>query len=213
MHTLSCSRKHVRPHTTTPVATFRIQYRDAAGDLTERVVSDVQPHSEVAVSAFCHLRGERRTFVIGNIIAVSDGQTGVALQDPARALGLIKGSAGRTIDAEVNHILAAIKALKFFAKSTRGFRARERSGIVGFIKQNAGVGAYSDEDLDQWLQRLYCGNVSAYQDGNAEEYNRLLAEVPVNQRTACRYVALAIAAGSRRNPISDELHARIEREF
>ena len=68
-------------------AEFIIQYRDSEGAVTQRRISDVQPEDRIAVSAYCHLRQARRTFVFSKIICAADAETGEVV-DLAVLLGL-----------------------------------------------------------------------------------------------------------------------------
>ncbi len=191
---------------------FKIQYRDGAGAISDRLISEVERHGEDSFTAYCHLRQEKRTFTTGKVLSVTDMATGQTLENSARALGLIKGG-GQTIESLVDDILPAIKALKFFAKSLRDFAVRERSHILNFIRSNSRVDPYSESDLDLWLQKLWCGNVFEYINGEQVEYGNLLREIPEEQLPICRDVAYKIVYGSGRKAIANETLARLKRDF
>jgi hypothetical protein len=90
---------------------------------------------------------------------------------------------------------------------------RERAHIVGFIQQNADVRGYSEEEVDNWLHKLLCGEAYKYLQGDTSEYFDLLNRIPRPLMSKCRQVALAIAKGSGRKPIQPETIRRINEEF
>lgn len=68
-----------------------IVYRDRAGNTTKRGISRIQPTGDDAINAFCHLRGEWRTFKIAGIEEAVDRATGELIENPSR-LRLDKGT-------------------------------------------------------------------------------------------------------------------------
>lgn len=60
---------------------LRIRYRSADDEVTERVISNYIPASPDAVHAFCHLRGEDRTFILSRIEEAFDESTGEIIPD------------------------------------------------------------------------------------------------------------------------------------
>lgn len=68
----------VKQKTLEPYATVRFQYQDANGSQTERTVDVITGKKGDTFKAFCHLRGEQRTFYFDRIInfEVIDVQSG-----------------------------------------------------------------------------------------------------------------------------------------
>lgn len=191
-----------------------IHYRDSSGDVTDRVISDYRPDGADAIDAHCHVRNARRSFKLTSIIYAANPETGEVVPNVWKAFGMAKAPDGRErLVSLVAIYVPTIKALKFFAKHVRGFAKRERGHIIQFIRGNADTASYSDAELDEWLQQLWCGDVYAYGNGDTAEYETLLRAIPTNQKPASRKTAIAIAAGSGRRNIAPELLERINQEF
>lgn len=111
--------------------------------------------------------------------------------------------------------IAATKALKFFSYTIgRGLSDREATYILNFLKARVDFSQYSEPDLLEWLQKLWCGNYINYiRDGEITEYESLLNKIPHEQLILCHNIALQIAHGSGRKPTSEEIMRRIQDEF
>lgn len=66
-----------------------LQYQDTAGNVSERLVSDIVYQGGDAVVAFCHLRQENRTFHISRIRSIVDPTTGEIINDLLVFLGVL----------------------------------------------------------------------------------------------------------------------------
>ncbi|MGE0582997.1 MAG: HNH endonuclease [Steroidobacteraceae bacterium] len=60
---------------------LRIRYRSSDDEVTERVISDEVAEAPNAVTAYCHLRGESRTFALSRIEEAVDTSTGEVVPD------------------------------------------------------------------------------------------------------------------------------------
>lgn len=193
--------------------TFRYQGSD--GHFTERAITNWTPSDwHCSVDAFCELRQEERSFNIQKMSDLVDAETGEVITDPWSYFGL-RNETGekRDIDALTWAALPAIKALKFFTLTTRGFSKRERLRVLQFMEEVSDLSAFSKEELEAWLQKLWTANVYGYRDGNKGEYEGLLRSIPAKFLPRCREYALWIAGGSGRkvrNPIWEQ---RIMSEF
>jgi len=67
---------------------LRIRYRSSDDEVTERVISDEVAEAPNAVTAYCHLRGETRTFVLSRIEEAVDTSTGEVVPDIWTYFGL-----------------------------------------------------------------------------------------------------------------------------
>ena len=191
-----------------------IKYKDGSGDVSERTISDIKPENSETIDAFCHLRNSRRSFKLFNIISAANAVTGEVIENPWIEFGLSKSDDGRErLESITIHILPAIKALKFLSMQLRGFAKRERKHILKFINSNADSSQYSDKELDEWLYKLWVGDVYAYRDGNHSEYEEVLNEIPNSLKEKSRNVAIAIARGSTRKEVSREIFEKINREY
>lgn len=65
-----------------------IKYEDNEGNVTERRISEVVPESPSAISAFCHLRQERRTFAIKRILSAVYPDSNEKVEDLYACFGL-----------------------------------------------------------------------------------------------------------------------------
>lgn len=193
---------------------MHLKYRGGDGVVSERSISDWTPDGENAVAAHCHLRNERRTFKLQNILCAITEDTGEIVDNLWRHFGLDRASNGTVrIEAVFGERMIAIKVLKFYAKSTRGFAKRERDHILNYAFQSTNVQGPSREDVDVWLQGLWAGDVYAYKSGEEQEYNLLLSALPSYQRAGVRVTAELIARGSGRRAMSPEAAQRIARDF
>ena len=191
-----------------------IKYKDGSGDITERRISDVRLENAEVIDAFCHLRNARRSFKISNIIFATDAATGHVIKNPWAEFGLSKVSNGRErLESLTISILPAIKALKHFSMQIRGFAKRERAHLLDFIKNNIDVSQYSDDELDQWLYKLWIGDIYAYHDGDHSEYEELLREIPDFLAVQTHDIAIKIARGSGRKKIPQEIIEKINCDF
>lgn len=187
-----------------------IKYRDSSGDITERRISDLQMESVTTIDAFCHLRNARRPFRLDRIVHAVNSDTGELL-NPYQLVG----SQGdqETLESLTWRVMPAIKALKFFTLSTRGFAKRERECVVQFLQEIANVSAYSKEETGDWVYKLWCGDLYAYRDGDTKEYVETLKSIPSGLLDRCRDYAYQIARGSGRKPLDPSWLERIESEF
>ncbi len=193
--------------------TILIKYRDGSGEITERKISDLRLENETTLDAFCHLRNARRPFVINRIIHAINPDTGEIL-NPYRLVDAEEiDTSQQTIDALTWHALPAIKALKFFIMSTRGFREREQKYFTEFVLDISDINSYSNEELESWLRKLWCGDLYAYNDGETSEYAETLRSIPSELLDKCRQYAMFVAQGSGRKPIETAWLERIENEF
>ena len=193
--------------------TFRYQGSD--GQFTDRAISNFAPSGwPGSIDAFCELRQEDRSFNIQKMSDLVDTETGEVITDPWTYFGLSKGiSQQQDMDALTWEALPAIKALKFFTISTRGFSNRERLHVLQFVEEVCDVSAFSKEEKEAWLQKLWTANVYAYRDGNKTEYEGLLKSIPVKFLPRCQEYALWIAKGSGRKKLKPFWEQRIASEF
>lgn len=117
------------------------------------------------------------------------------------------------IESILGESLPAIKALKFFTKTTRGGKRREIYRMVQFVKDVSDVDIYNDDEIAEWIRNLWCGGWQEYFDGNPTEYIKNLKNIPPSLMDKCRFYAKIIARGSGRKPINQEWLKRIELEF
>lgn len=191
-----------------------IQYRDSSGEVTERIISDYHPDGEFAIDAYCHVRNARRTFKLSNIIYAANPETDEVLPNVWQAFGMAKAANGRErLDFLGAAHLSTIKALKFFTIYIRGFAKRERDHIIQFIRENTNTDSYSDVELDEWLKKLWAGDVYAYSNGETAEYDALIHAIPESLKSASRKTAIAIAAGSGRRQLAQDVLERINHAF
>lgn len=187
-----------------------IKYRDSSGDITERRISDPRKACATTIDAFCHLRNSRRPFRLDRIVHVVNPDTGELLNP----YHLLKSQGDpETLQSLTWYVMPALKALKFFTLSTRGFAKRERDRVVQFLQEVANVSEFSKEEVGEWVYKLWCGDLYAYRNGDTNEYTETLKSIPSGLLKRCREYALQIACGSGRKPIDPSWLERIELEF
>jgi len=189
-----------------------IRYRDGSGDITERRISDFRRESATTIDAFCHLRNARRPFKLDRIVQAHNPDTGEVI-NPYQLVGQLLQRDRETLESLTLRVIPAIKALKFFSLSTRGFAKRERERVVQFMREIVDVSAYSSEEIDEWIYNLWCGDLFAYRDGDTTEYTETLKNIPNKVLGRCREYALFIARGSGRRPVESNLLERVATEF
>lgn len=185
--------------------TLRITYKDSAGLVTERDISNWVVSGSQQIDAYCHLRNSERPFYLDKILCVVDVETGEIVTDLYNYFGCCYPSEKEGIDATVSTILISLKILKLFSKSVRGFSIRERGRIIDYMFLQTDLDSYSREEIDSWLYKLW--------PGQKDEYTYLLNWLPKLQKIQCRDVAIEIARGSGRKPIDNDILQRINTEF
>jgi hypothetical protein len=193
--------------------TFRYQGSD--GQFSDRAVANWTPSGwPGSIDAFCELRKEARSFNIQKMSDVVDADTGEVITDPWTYFGL---SAARdqeqSMDALTWEALPAIKALKFFTITTRGFSKRERLRVLQFVDEVCNVSAYSKNEKEAWLQSIWCADVYGYRAGKTDEYSGLLKSIPAKYLPRCQEYAFWIAMGSGRKELNPFWGQRIISEF
>jgi hypothetical protein len=193
--------------------TFRYQGSD--GQFNERAIASFAPSNwPGSIDAFCELRQEKRSFNIQKMSHVVDGETGEVVTNPWAYFGLPEASDQKqNIDAQTWEALPAIKALKFFTLTTRGFSKREMLRVLQFAEEVCDLSAFTKEELEIWLQKLWTANVYGYRDGNKSEYDGLLRSIPTKLLPRCQEYALWIAKGSGRKKLKPFWEQRIASEF
>jgi len=192
------------------MSAIRIRYQDASSEVTERTISDPHMEDRHCIDAFCHLRNGRRSFKLDRIILAINPESGV-LMNPYQIVNSMCDP--NSLDSLTWKIRQAVKAVKFFSLSTRGFAMRERGHVIDFIKEAAEVSAYSDEEVGEWAHNLWCADVYKYRDGEVGEYEELLKSISFSLLEQCRNCAFQIVTGSGRKPPNPNWIERIEAEF
>ncbi len=194
------------------MARCTFQYVSGDGESTERTIKDWIPSTlPDSIDAYCELRKEQRTFNLKRMVGLVDLETGEVVANPWVYFGTDQRA--QTLDAATWQALPAIKAIKFFTLTTRGFCKRERDHLVRFIKEVCSVSIFPDTQLDDWLHDLWCANIYDYKAGQTEEYANLLLAIPANFMPRCQQCVFQIAKGSGRKEIPQFWLKRIEIEF
>ncbi|UUT14783.1 hypothetical protein NQ186_11600 [Pseudomonas zeae] len=187
-----------------------IKYQDGSGQITEREISDLRKEYDANIDAFCHTREESRTFNLDRIMHAVAPDTGEVL-NPYQLVPLMRDP--ESLDSLTWKFRQAIKALKFFSLTTRGFAKRERKHVDAFVKSLANTSSYTDEDISEWVYSLWCADLYDYRDGNVEEYKGLLEQIPNSLLDECRAFAVRIVMCSARQPENLDWMQRVDEEF
>lgn len=186
-----------------------IGYQDGTGTVTEREISDLRKEADKTIDAFCHLRNDRRIFNLDRIIRSVAVDTGEQL-NPYQLVPLMRDP--DSLDSLTWRVRPAIKALKFFSLTTRGFSKRERQHLNKFVKELVAL-PQSDEEISDWVYDLWCADLYQYREGGVEEYKGLLEHIPNSLLEACRAYATKIVGGSASKPENSGWLERIDDEF
>ena len=165
-----------------------------------------------SIDAFCHLRKARRPFKMDRIVHAVNPDTGEVL-NPYCLVAAPRVDDRPAIESVLWQALPAIKALKFFALSTRGWGQRERDRVTQFVQEIGGSNSLSKEEITEWVHKLRCGDLHTYRNGDTIEYTEILQNIPKALLDRCRDVALSIARGSGRKLANPTWTERIESEF
>jgi hypothetical protein len=191
-----------------------IDYRDSDGNVTTRQISDPTLVEHDCIDAHCNIRNGRRTFKLVNIIQAVNPETGEIIENMWKHFGIDLSENGKPkIISLVAPILPAIQALKYFClqvRRKRGFAKPERKHIIDFIIRHANVPFELHSELDEWLVKIWCGDM--YEECDPA-YIDALKWIPERLRSDCRSTAHEIARGSGRGEIADDIIQRINREF
>jgi hypothetical protein len=186
-----------------------IKYQDGTGAISEREISDACRDTDAAISAFCHMRNERRSFNLDRImhsVAVDTGE----LLNPYQLVPLMRDP--ESLDSLTWKFRQAVKALKFFCLTTRGFSKRERQHVNKFVRGLVSL-PHSDEEINDWAYKLWCADLYWYRDGDVGEYKGLLEHIPSSLLEECQAYAVKIVGGSASKPENVEWMPRLEDEF
>ncbi|WP_323164048.1 hypothetical protein [Pseudomonas atacamensis] len=188
---------------------IRIKYQDGAGNITERDISDPCKETDKTIDAFCHMRSERRSFHLDRILHSVATDTGELL-NPYQLVPIMRDP--ESLDSLTWRVRPAIKALKFFSLTTRGFSKRERQHLNKFVKELVAL-PQSDEEISAWVYDLWCADMYQYRDGDDQEYKEILEYIPPSLLEVCRAYAIRIVGGAANKPENSAWGERIEEEF
>jgi hypothetical protein len=193
---------------------YTVSYKASDGEITEREISDALTTGLDEVMAYCHLRNDRRSFRLSRILRMVDSETDELIPNPWSEFEVGSCADGRDqLFSILAESLSAIRAVKFFILSTRGFAKLEAGKFLLFVRGLGDTSSYTDEELDVWLHAIWCGDVFKYKDGDCSEYQMLLGYVPPKLLPNCYSCALQIITGSGRRPVNPDLLARANKEF
>lgn len=130
--------------------------------------------------------------------------------NPYQLVPLIRAS--DSIDSLTWQVRPAIKALKFFSLTTRGFSKRERQHLNKFVKELVAL-PQSDEEISAWVYDLWCVDMYQYRDGGDKEYKGMLEYIPPSLLEVCRAYAIRIVGGAANKPENSGWVERIDEEF
>ena len=193
--------------------TILLKYQDSSGSVTERRISEIEIEDTQTINAFCHLRNERRSFKIDRILHLVDFDSGEIINPYSYFVSSQNENTRPSIDSLAWHAISAIKALKFFTLTTRGFKQSERQRVTNFVLEVVKTSPYSPAQIDEWVYKLWCGDLYRFKGGDTLEYTETLRNIPASLLGRCRDYALNIASGSGRKPVDPACLERIETEF
>ncbi len=194
---------------------LQITYEDASGEVSTRELSDIELAGPLSINAYCHLRNARRSFSFSGIHQIIEIESGEVFSSPFIAFQTQFGADGRElIISRLWDLLPAIRVLKFFSKINRGrFGKKETEFVIHFCRSRASLCEYSTEEMVEWLNGLWCGDVHAFLDGDESEYKKMLSQIPNDLRADCRFVAMQIARGSGRRDLDENVRRQLDTDF
>lgn len=101
-----------------------IRYQDSEGQVSERLISDIEVEDGKALVALCHLRGGKRTFRLDRIQSAIDPATGEVIADILVFLGLRPMASATPIPSRPQP-----KAVILSGEDLRRLRSREKSEL------------------------------------------------------------------------------------
>ena len=185
----------------------------SGSDVTERIISGTRVIKDDLIDAHCHMRDEGRSFRLSNILSATEIESGKKIDDLWEYLGIKGGDTSLRITRATHPIWPEIDVLVSFAWKINGLRKRELTHLLNFIKNNAEVSGYSDEELKEWIRRKWRINYEAYRNGDRSEYEVRLKAIPKEMLPTCKACALMIAGGSGRKPITQDTLDEINTDY
>lgn len=155
------------------------------------------------------MRNERRVFNLDRItfsMTVNNGK----LLNPYQLVLQIRDP--ESLDSLTWKVRQAIKSLKFFSLTTRGFSKRERQHLNKFVKELVAL-PQSDEAISDWVYDLWSADLYQYRDGDVKEHKGLLEHIPGSLLEVCRTYAIKIVGGAVNKPENSGWIERIKDKF
>ncbi len=140
----------------TPVdASLHIDYCDANGEQSERVIRISQYDGSCYLPAFCELRNDYRTFRIDRILQAVDANTGEVIKDvPSYLLAKYKSSPEYKLNLVLKKGVDIIKILYYVSKADGQLRKEELHIIGNVIRKIAKDDRLTDIMIKKELNKM-----------------------------------------------------------
>lgn len=139
-------------------ATLSIQYRDAGGSVTERVVDvnecDIANPSGYLIG-YCRTRSAIRTFRLDRVLKATDLETGEVIDNLNKfAEARYLESPRASIDKLLGAYSDALESLFYLGKADGRFTAKEKQVLLGFCQRATGDQRISSADIDRVCREM-----------------------------------------------------------
>lgn len=137
----------------------RILYTDSEGNLTERTITLVSAGpwgDDAAITAFCHLRRNTRTFLASRIQQLVDLSTGEVVDSPREwALTRPLDFESDSHKAILRQAASEVVALVYVARADGRMMGAERKLIVDFLRSNSNNQELDEGFLDESIRDIH----------------------------------------------------------
>lgn len=119
-------------------ANLRLQYQDAAGNVTERTVEvkSFTEHPSGGIEAFCHLRQSRRSFYYHRMQKVVDLDSGEVIDEPWAWLDARRrASPDFALSENLSAIWPELEVLVYVCRADGRMMAPERALVVSYMQK------------------------------------------------------------------------------
>lgn len=194
---------------------YRIQYKDYAGNISERTISGIEKNEIASINAYCHLRQEHRTFNLNNVILMVDIDTGEIINPwVACGLHLIPNTNKLSLTAVLHPIRPALVAMKFFCLThLNRFDEKKRRPLVNFSYRHVELDDFQEAAIDTWIKEIWTADIYRYHNGDKSEYTQLLSFISKNILPDCRDTLIRVMSRNGRRPIEDKVMKEIEQDY
>jgi hypothetical protein len=146
------SSQEVAPHPIFP--DYQLTYQDNIGNITDRRITIIKIEGDY-VHAYCHLRKERRTFLIPRMISAVNCDTGEVVSDISDDLKKARqNSAYGVLDRMHEDLYPVMGVLLYLGKGDKRLMIDERNIIINCFKEICSDQRLTDEMVNDGINEM-----------------------------------------------------------
>ena len=137
-----------------------IKYKDSEGNVTDRRISEIAQEGPGAISAFCHLRQEKRTFNIKHILYAVNPDSGEIMDDLYKCFGLPSPDENKHLTSAIEPSLIS-KIPGHSSEAYKGQRNKEKYEIFKHFRHPAIADLFKNRLFALFDHQCYkCGQIA-----------------------------------------------------